>query len=127
MQDLVLSPTLSSFPQPDVVTTGKIFSNLSPAELIEQSLLRKEGFLTSTGALMVDTGKFTGRSPRDRYIVSDEKTSETVWWGEINISFDRDKFDTLLARMKNYLSDKDLFVRDGFAGADPNHRLNLQV
>ena len=127
MQDLVLNPTLSSFPQPDVVTTGKIFSNLSPAELIEQSLLRKEGFLTSTGALMVDTGKFTGRSPRDRYIVSDEKTSETVWWGEINISFDRDKFDALLARMKNYLSDKDLFVRDGFAGADPNHRLNLQV
>ncbi|GAB3226477.1 phosphoenolpyruvate carboxykinase (ATP) [Algoriphagus aestuariicola] len=127
MQDLVLTPTVSPYPLPDVDTSGKVFSNLTPAELVEHSLRRKEGFLSSTGALMVDTGAFTGRSPKDRYLVLDEKTREAVWWGDINIPLDEEKFDQLLAKMKNYLADKDLFVRNALAGADPNHQLRLKV
>jgi phosphoenolpyruvate carboxykinase (ATP) len=127
MQDLVLNPTLTSHPQTEVGTHGKIYLNHSPAELIEQAILRREGFLTSTGALMADTGKFTGRAPHDRYIVSDEVTRDTVHWGAVNIPFDEQKFYRLLAKMKNYLADKDLFVRHALAGADPKHQLKLEV
>ncbi|GAA0877054.1 phosphoenolpyruvate carboxykinase (ATP) [Algoriphagus jejuensis] len=127
MQDLVLTPKNSSYPQPDVDTRGKVFSNLTPAELVEHSLRRKEGFLSSTGALMVDTGTFTGRSPKDRYIVSDDKTRDAVWWGEVNIPFDTEKFDDLFTKMKAHLADKDLFVRNALAGADPNHQLKLKI
>src|SRR5690606_15391399 len=127
MQDLVLTSSVSSYPQPHVDTRGKVFTNLSPAELIEHSLRRKEAFLASNGALMADTGKFTGRSPKDRYIVRDVKTSDAVWWGDVNIPFDEEKFDLLLAKMKRHLADKDLFVRNVFAGADPTHQLRIKV
>ncbi len=127
MQDLVLTPHIKSFPQPDVDTKGKVFTNLTPAELVEHALSRKEAFLTSTGALMADTGKFTGRSPQDRFIVLDDKTRDTVWWGDINLPFDEDKFDGLLEKMRQHLSDKDLFVRHAFAGSDSSHQLNLKI
>lgn len=58
---------------------------LSPAELIDDALLNKEGTLAASGALAVDTGKFTGRSPKDRFIVCDEVTEDQVWWGDVNI------------------------------------------
>lgn len=127
MQDLVLTPSISTYPLPDVDTRGKVFSNLTPAELVEHSLSRKEAFLSSTGALMADTGKFTGRSPQDRFIVLDEKTKNAVWWGDINIPFDEKKFDNLLTKMKNHLADKDLFVRYAYAGAESDYQLKLKV
>lgn len=127
MQDLALDIQTSPLSYLDLETSGKIHFNLPPAELVEHALARKEGSLTSTGAFMADTGKFTGRSPKDRYIVKDEKTSDAVWWGDINIPFDGEKFDQLLEKMKAFLQDKDLFVRDAFAGADPEHRLNIRV
>ena len=76
---------------------------------------------------MADTGKFTGRSPKDRYIVLDDKTSDSVWWGDINIPFEPSRFDALLEKMNCYLEDKDLFVRDVYAGADPDYRLKIRV
>lgn len=127
MQDLVLSPSASFYPQPHLDTKGKIFTNLTPTELIEHALSRKEAFLTSTGALMADTGTFTGRAPQDRFIVMDEKTKDSVWWGDVNIPFDETKFDLLLEKMKHHLSTKDLFVRHAHAGADPDYQLNLKV
>ena len=69
--------------------------NLTPAELVEHALRRQEGTLTDTGALMADTGQFTGRSPKDRFIVKDANTTDSVWWGDINIAFDPDKFEQL--------------------------------
>ncbi|SDD23264.1 phosphoenolpyruvate carboxykinase (ATP) [Algoriphagus faecimaris] len=127
MQDLALETQTSPLDFLSLKTSGKVHFNLSPAELIEHSLDRKEGALTSSGALMADTGKFTGRSPKDRYIVKDAKTTDAVWWGDINIPFEEEKFDQLLEKMKVFLSEKDLFVRDAFAGADPEHRLNIRV
>ncbi|MEO6884130.1 MAG: phosphoenolpyruvate carboxykinase (ATP) [Bacteroidia bacterium] len=101
--------------------------NLSPAELVEETILRGEGVLTDTGALAVDTGEFTGRSPKDKFIVCDDITKDTVWWGDINLKFDADKFDKLYHRVTAYLSGKEIYVRDSYACADPQYRLNIRV
>ncbi|HSI90379.1 MAG TPA: phosphoenolpyruvate carboxykinase (ATP), partial [Adhaeribacter sp.] len=101
--------------------------NLTPAELVEEALKNGEGVLSDTGALMCDTGKFTGRSPKDRFVVKDAKTADSVWWGDINIPFDADKFDKLQEKMVNYLADKKIYVRDAYAGADPDYRLDLRI
>ncbi|SMD35966.1 phosphoenolpyruvate carboxykinase (ATP) [Reichenbachiella faecimaris] len=101
--------------------------NLSPSELTEIALQNREGQLTDTGALMCDTGKFTGRSPKDRYIVQDGLTKSAVWWGEINIPMDSEKFDLLYAKMIGFLAGKKVFVRDAYAGADKTHRIDLRV
>ncbi|RAI93911.1 phosphoenolpyruvate carboxykinase (ATP) [Algoriphagus yeomjeoni] len=127
MQELDLANQTSPLAFLQSTTERKVHSNLPPAELVEFALVRKEGNLTSTGALMADTGKFTGRSPKDRYIVLDDKTKDTIWWGDINIPFDSVKFNLLLEKMKAFLADKELFVRDAYAGADENHRLKLKV
>ncbi|MFZ6052970.1 phosphoenolpyruvate carboxykinase (ATP) [Halocola ammonii] len=101
--------------------------NLAPAELVEETLMNGQGVLTNTGALAIDTGEFTGRSPKDRFIVEDDVTRNSVWWGDINQKFDSDKFDRLYDRMKAYLSNRDLYVRDAYACADKDYRLNIRV
>lgn len=103
------------------------FWNLSPAELIEDCILSGEGMLTDTGALAVETGHFTGRSPKDRFIVKDELTTDSVWWGDVNIPFQPAKFNSLFAKMKLFLEGKDVYVRDVYACADPSHRMNIRV
>lgn len=101
--------------------------NLTPAELVEETIIRGEGVLTDTGALAVDTGKFTGRSPKDKFIVFDETTEKSVWWGEINIKFTPEKFDRLYEKVCAYLQGKTIYVRDSYACADPKYRLNVRV
>lgn len=101
--------------------------NLSPAELVEETLLDGSGTLTDTGALAIDTGEFTGRSPKDKYVVYDEKTKDSVWWGDVNNRFESDKFDALYNRVCAYLSNSEVFVRDSYACADPAYRLNIRV
>ncbi len=106
---------------------GNQFWNLTPSELMEDAIISGQGMLTETGAIAVETGEFTGRSPKDRFIVCDDKTEDAVWWGDINIKFSPEKFDALYNRMKAYLYGKDVYVRDAYACADPKHRLNLRV
>lgn len=106
---------------------GNVFWNLTPAELVEDTIINGQGMLTDTGALAIQTGEFTGRSPKDRFIVCDEKTENAVWWGDVNIKFTPEKFDALYNRMKAYLTEKDMYVRDAYACADADHRLNLRV
>ncbi|MCO4291261.1 phosphoenolpyruvate carboxykinase (ATP) [Solitalea sp. MAHUQ-68] len=101
--------------------------NLTPAELVEEAICRGEGHLVDSGALSIDTGEFTGRSPKDRFIVCDDITRDAVWWGDINIKFEPAKFDQLLHRMQAYLGGKEVFVRDAYACATQNHRLNVRV
>lgn len=101
--------------------------NLSPAELVEETLMRGEGELTDTGALAIDTGEFTGRSPKDKFMVFDDISKDTIWWGDINIKFDPAKFDLLYNRVTSYLSGKEVYVRDCYACADPKYRLNIRV
>lgn len=106
---------------------GNVFYQLTPAELIETALLRKEGVLADTGALAIDTGEFTGRSPKDRFIVEDDTTRDTVWWGKVNLKFDAAKFDALLHKVTSYLADKDIFVRDSSACASEKYRMGIRV
>lgn len=101
--------------------------NLTPAELVEEAISRGEGTLVDSGALAADTGEFTGRSPKDRFIVCDDVTENAVWWGDVNIKFDSDKFDLLYHRVCAYLSGKEVFVRDSYACADPAYRTNIRV
>lgn len=127
MQEFGLKPSQNGLEKVGISLAREVYWNLSPAELVEEALCNNEGMLTDTGALMCDTGEFTGRSPKDRFIVKDAKTADTVWWGDINIPFPEDKFDALLAKVIDFLSDKKLYVRDAYAGALEEHRLNLRV
>ena len=94
----------------------KIYENISIDELIEESLSRGEGEIAANGALLVKTGKRTGRSPLDRFIVKDETTSSEVDWGDVNKPFDQDKFSALWTKVEGYLSQKDTFVSDLHVG-----------
>ena len=99
---------------------------LSPDELVEQCLERKEGVLNDTGALVINTGKFTGRSPKDRFIVKDIVTENVVDWNEINQPVEQKYFDGLYRKMMDYFSEKEIWIRDSFACADPEYRLNIR-
>ncbi len=102
--------------------------NLDPAELVEDVILQGEGFLTESGALAIDTGEFTGRSPKDKFIVKDDITENTVWWeGSFNTPFDPALIEPLMNRMKAYAQNRDVYVRDCIACADPAHKLNIRV
>ncbi len=101
--------------------------NLSPAELVEETIVNGQGILTSTGALAIDTGEFTGRSPKDRFVVYDDITKDSVWWGDVNIKFESEKFDRLYQRMQAYLANRDVYVRDSYACADADYKLNIRV
>lgn len=118
------SPDILSLCQPDA---SRVFSNLSPAALTEATLSRREAQLTDTGALVARTGAFTGRSPKDKFLVDDDQTHARVDWGPINQPLSPAQFDGLLARMTAHARALDLFVFDGFAGADPAHRLPIRV
>ena len=104
-----------------------IHRNLSSKELIKISIARSEGVLTKTGALSVTTGQFTGRSPEDRFIVDDQLTHNTVDWGKINKPFPPEKFNKIFDRMKGFEKAKELFVFDGFAGAEEGSRLPIRM
>jgi len=106
---------------------GDAYWNLEPAELVEHTVLNGQGVFASSGALAVDTGEFTGRSPKDKFCVKDAKTQDTVWWGDVNIPFDPAKFDALYDKMCAYLQDRDVYVKDAMACADPAYTLNLRV
>jgi phosphoenolpyruvate carboxykinase (ATP) len=106
---------------------GDQFWNFSPAELVEDTVITGQGVLTDTGAIAIETGEFTGRSPKDRFVVFDENTENSVWWGDVNIKFSSSQFDALYNRMKAYLNGRDVYVRDAYACADPQFRMNIRV
>ena len=109
------------------IENSNAFWNLSPEELAEISVEKGMATKADNGALNVQTGEFTGRSPKDRFIVKDDITKDSVWWGNINIPFDADKFDALYDKVVAYLSGKDVYVRDAYACADPTYRLNIRA
>src|SRR5581483_11575838 len=109
------------------IKLGRIHRNLSVPSLVEQIIARKEGILSSTGALSVKTGKFTGRSPDDKYIVDDEVTHNTIDWGKVNRPLSEENFDKILKRMKAHIENKEFYIFDGFVGADSTSRLPIRV
>ncbi|MEL6305728.1 MAG: phosphoenolpyruvate carboxykinase (ATP), partial [Bacteroidota bacterium] len=109
------------------ITHDRIHYQLSSNELHQKTEVNGMGKTASSGALAVNTGEFTGRSPMDRFIVKDEITQEKIWWGDINIPFESEAFDRLYYKVITYLNNKELFVRDAYACADQDYRLNIRV
>ena len=109
------------------IKNAKVQYQLSSEELHDITIAKKQGVEASSGALAVNTGEFTGRSPKDRFIVKDDITKDRVWWGNINIPFDSEKFQKLYDKVTDYLSEKEVFVRDSYACADDKYRLNIRV
>jgi phosphoenolpyruvate carboxykinase (ATP) len=106
---------------------GPVHWNLTAPYLYEYAIARREGELGLGGAFVANTGRHTGRSPRDKYIVNEAGTKDTVWWGAINQPIDPSRFDSLQQRMLAYLQGRQLFVQDLYAGADPEYRLPVRV
>ena len=109
------------------INNATLHYQLSSEELHTVILQKKQGKVASSGALAIRTGEFTGRSPMDRFIVKDNVTKDEVWWSKINLPFDTEKFDALYEKVVNYLSNKEIFVRDSYACADENYKLNIRV
>ena len=111
----------------EIKSSKSAYWNLTPEALVEHTIMKEMGVLSDFGAICVDTGEFTGRSPKDRFIVKDEITDGTVDWNAINIPFDSDKFDALYTKVATYLNDKDIYVRDAYACADEKYKLTLRL
>ncbi len=109
------------------ITSGKAHWNLSPSELADISVTLGQAQYTDTGAIAIDTGEFTGRSPKDKFTVKDDVTKDAVWWNNFNIPFDSDKFAKLHQKVVNHFNGKEFYVRDVFACADPRFRINIRV
>lgn len=109
------------------IKNATINYQLSPDALHNITLEKGQGVENSTGALAINTGKFTGRAPKDRFIVKDAITEDKVWWGNVNIPFDSDKFGKLLDKVTAYLSNKEIFVRDSYVCSDENYKMNVRV
>jgi phosphoenolpyruvate carboxykinase (ATP) len=111
----------------DLISGKVIYYNLSPKQLTNIALDKGEGILADNGALVCKTGEFTGRSPQDRYIVRDDSTKESVDWGKVNLPIDTYFFWMIYQRMLRNLENKEIFVRDLVAGADPAYQMPIRV
>ena len=125
-------PTMLAIPKNVLFNLGlksaeNIYYQLSPQKLISQAIEKGEGVLSDTGALVIDTGEFTGRSPEDKFIVKDPITSSIIDWNKFNLPIEEKYFDRLYCKMMDYLSDKKLWIRDCYACANPAYRLNIRV
>ena len=109
------------------LSIGKTFWNLPPDELERIALEKGQAVRTTTGAIAVLTGEFTGRSPKDKFTVKDQLTESSVWWNNFNIPFDPLKFEALQQKMIHYLNGKEVFVRDAYVCADQRYRMSVRV
>ena len=104
-----------------------VYRNLTPAQLTEWALCRGEGTLSNTGALVVKTGKYTGRSANDKFIVDEPNVHDEIAWGKVNRPTTREMFNALWGKVMSYLQNRDIFVFDGMAGADPKYTKRFRV
>jgi len=108
----------------------QVLRNLPVEDIIENIIDHQEGTLGLNGAVMVDTGRYTGRSPKDKYFVDEESSNKNLWWGPVNAKIDESIFDDLYEQVVDYYNhsdDSNTYVFDGFAGADPTYRLNVRI
>ena len=126
MQENGLKPAHASLEELGI-KNAIVHWNLPPDKLADIAINKGQAKRTNTGAISINTGKFTGRSPKDRFIVKDNITENAVWWGDINIPFDTDKFDKLYDKVVKYLSEKEIYVRDAYACADLSYKTNIRI
>jgi len=105
----------------------KVYYDLSPAALVEHAIRKNEGILAANGALTVTTGKYTGRSPKDKFIIDYPEIHDTIAWGSINQPMDPERFERLFEKALDYASKKELYVFRGYVGADPAYRMPIRV
>ena len=110
-----------------ILNPRKVYWNLPTPALYEEAIFRGEARMSHLGPLLVLTGKHTGRSAADKYIVREQKTEGNVWWGEYNRPYNPENFTGLLNRMQSYLQGRDVFVQDLYAGADPENSLPIRI
>ena len=110
-----------------IIAPKAVYRNLTPALLTEKALARGEGTLSETGAFVIYTGKYTGRSPEDKFVVDVPSVHDEIEWGKVNAPFSAEKFDAIYGKMMAYLQGREIFIFDGFAGANPNYSTNIRV
>ena len=112
----------------DLLNGSNILTQLSVPQLVEKATSRGEATLTVDGALRAETGKYTGRSPKDKYMVEEDISKDKIDWGKVNRPISSEVFENLYFKVMNYLKEKDeLYVFKGFAGADKDSQLSIQV
>jgi phosphoenolpyruvate carboxykinase (ATP) len=109
-----------------LIGVKNIYRNLSSCKLVEESVKRGESTLTESGALNINTGKYTGRSPYDRFIVDNTNVHIDVNWGKTNIPMNENVFEGIYSKLLAYLQNKDIFVFDGFVGADKKYSMSVR-
>ena len=124
---VISSGSSKTLEQLGLTNLGKIFWNATTPQLYEEVVKRHEGVIAHLGPVVVRTGQHTGRSPNDRFIVKDSVSENKVWWGDVNRSYDKDKFETMFLRLQAYLQGKDVFIQDCHAGADSKYRIPIRV
>jgi phosphoenolpyruvate carboxykinase (ATP) len=107
--------------------SGCLYRNLSIPALIEHALARGEGHLARNGAFCVKTGKYTGRSPNDKFIVAEASTQDEVHWNQVNVPISEENFLRLYHQLLSYVQGRDLYIFDGYVGADPKYRMGVRV
>ena len=123
-----MTPLAHSLAGQGIETKAEIHPNLSPPELVEAAISHGEGALSKHGALVVKTGAHTGRSAKDKFIVRDAQTEDSVWWGKVNVPMTPDHFAALKADFMQAVAQKEtLYVADLFGGSQPEHRVNVRV
>ncbi|HVT60076.1 MAG TPA: phosphoenolpyruvate carboxykinase (ATP) [Thermoanaerobaculia bacterium] len=110
-----------------IAAAKTVYWNLPAARLYEMAIRKGEATVAAKGPLVCTTGQHTGRSPDDKFLVRDPATDGDVWWGEVNRPFERERCDALRRRVAAHLAERDVFVFDGYAGADPRYRLPVRV
>jgi phosphoenolpyruvate carboxykinase (ATP) len=110
-----------------IVNTAAQHWNLGAEALYEATVRLGLGTVTLGGALACKTGKYTGRSPNDKFILDEPNTSDSIWWGKVNRPIDADRFGRMRGLISVYLQNRDLYIQDLYAGADPAHRLKVRV
>ena len=110
-----------------IINPSAVYRNLTPAQLTEHALRRGEGTLSNTGALVVKTGKYTGRSANDKFIVDTPTVHDEIAWGAVNRPIEKQAFESIRSKVLAYLQGRELFVFDGFAGADPKYTQAFRV
>ena len=101
--------------------------NLAVPRLYEHAIRRREGVLAAGGAFVARTGAYTGRTPKDKYIVEEPSSKADIWWGDINRPVSEAQFDSMYRRLTAYFQGREVFVQYMYGGADPEYRLKVRV
>ena len=124
---IIIDPHSVDLTEHGLHTGGRVYRQPTTSLLYTHALARGEGRLAEGGPLVVDTGRYTGRSPKDKFVVREAGSEERIWWGDVNHPLAEEGFERLRDKVVSYLESRDLYVVDAFAGADPAHRICVRV